>query len=440
MKKPKVGTGKKVGAFSSRYPLLCPCAHVAPKKTMKEKTMSLLVLHMDKFKKDAIRGIQSHNRRERESHSNPDIDYSRSVGNYDLHESASDNYAQAIQNRIDDLLMVKAVRKDAVHMCGLIVSSDKEFFDKLNANETRRFFEEAAAYLTDFVGRENVISAMVHMDEKTPHMHFLHVPVTPDGRLSANSIYTRASLKKLQTELPSYLQSRGFEIQRGVEQKPGSAKKHLDTREFKQQQEALNRLILESEEFAQSSRQTIDALEQREEELKKSLKEYERQAEEAEKILQGESSLPKPSLFNYQSVLKKASFIIAELKKAVAVKHVVQEQKENLQREVEGLRKKQTQLEAEYMAYRKQSHEEKEELETLLKKMKRLMAGYQEFLRQPEIRPLHLDFVERKRAEQLQHQQERELQEAEASQQTEGERHIQQELEAVPQRRRPRIR
>ena len=51
--------------------------------------MSLLVLHMDKFKKDAIRGIQSHNRRERESHSNPDIDYSRSVGNYDLCDNSS---------------------------------------------------------------------------------------------------------------------------------------------------------------------------------------------------------------------------------------------------------------------------------------------------------------------------------------------------------------
>jgi hypothetical protein len=68
------GTGKKVGTFSSRHPLLRPCAHVAPQRTMKEKTMSLLVLHMDKFKKDAVRGIQSHNRRERESHSNPDID------------------------------------------------------------------------------------------------------------------------------------------------------------------------------------------------------------------------------------------------------------------------------------------------------------------------------------------------------------------------------
>ncbi len=402
--------------------------------------MSYLVLHMSKFKKDAIRGIQSHNRRERESHSNPDIDYSRSTGNYDLCEKPSSNYAEAIQNRIDDLLMVKAVRKDAVHMCGLIVSSDTSFFTRIGKDETRRFFAEAAAYLTDFVGRENVISAMVHTDEKTPHMHFLHVPVTPDGRLSANSIYTRASLKKLQTDLPIYLQSRGFDIQRGVEQKPGSAKKHLDTREFKQQQEALNSLILESEELAQSSRQILDALEQREEELKKSIETYEQQAEEAEKILREEYSLPKASLFNYQSVLKKASFIIAELKKAVAVKHLALKQKEDLQKEVEALRGKQVRLEAEYTAHRKQSHEEKDELEAQLKKMKILQAGYREFLLLPDIRPLHLDFVERKRAEQLQRQQERELQEAEARQQTERERHIRQEPEAVPQRRRSRMR
>jgi hypothetical protein len=201
--------------------------------------MSFLVLHMDKFKKEAIRGIQSHNRRERVSHSNPDIDYARTQGNYDLHEPAADNYAEAIQNRIDDLLLVKAVRKDAVHMCGLIVSSDSAFFEKLTPEETRRFFEESKAFLTECVGAENVVSAMVHMDEKTPHMHFLHVPVTPEGRLNANKIYTRESLRLLQTELPRYLQCRGFDIQRGVEQTPGAAKKHLNTREFKQQQTML---------------------------------------------------------------------------------------------------------------------------------------------------------------------------------------------------------
>ena len=295
-------------------------------------------------------------------------------------------------------------------MCGLIVTSDSTFFQKLSPEDTRRFFEESKAFLTDFVGAENVISAMVHMDEKTPHMHFLHVPVTPDGRLNANKIYTRQSLRKLQSELPAHLQSRGFAIERGVEQTPGSAKKHLDTREFKQQQEALEKLIQESEEASRNSRQLLSALEQHEEELKKRIEKYERQAVEAEKVLQEDSFLLKASLFNYPSVLEKASSIIERLKKALAVKHLVQEQKEILQWEVDTLRRKQTRLEAEYMTHRKQSHEEKEELETQLKKMKRLMAGYREFLLLPEIRPLHIEFVERKRAEQLQRRQEEERQ------------------------------
>ena len=372
--------------------------------------MSFLVLHMDKFKKEAIRGIQSHNRRERESRSNPDIDYGRSTGNYELHEEASDNYAQAIQNRIDELLLVKAVRKDAVHLCGLIVSSDKAFFDRLTPEESRRFFEESKAFLTEFVGRENIVSAMVHMDEKTPHMHFLHVPVTPDGRLNANSIYTRSSLKKLQTDLPRYLQSRGFVIQRGVEQKPGSAKKHLDTREFKQQQEALSKLTLEYDELVQNSRQVISELEQRKEELRNHIEEYERQAKQAEKILQEDSSLPKANFFNYPSVLEKAASIIRELKKALADKHMIQENEERLQQKVASLRRKQMTLEAEHAAHEKQSHKEKENLEAQLKKMKAIMAGYREFLLLPKIRPLHHEFVERKQAEQLQKRQEEERQ------------------------------
>ena len=57
--------------------------------------MSYIVLHMDKFKKEAVRGIQHHNRRERESSSNPDIDYERSDHNFDLCENAAEDYAQS---------------------------------------------------------------------------------------------------------------------------------------------------------------------------------------------------------------------------------------------------------------------------------------------------------------------------------------------------------
>ncbi|MBR6625878.1 MAG: plasmid recombination protein, partial [Mailhella sp.] len=180
--------------------------------------MSYLVLHMDKFKRESLRGIQSHNRRERRSHSNPDIRHEKRGENYDLHQPEVCDYARAVQARIESLNLPKAVRKDAVVLCGLIVTSDLPFFARLSPEEQRRFFEESRDFLARFVGRENVISAMIHMDEKTPHMHFLHVPVTPDGRLNANAIYTRESLRRLQSELPAHLQACGFRIKRGVEQ------------------------------------------------------------------------------------------------------------------------------------------------------------------------------------------------------------------------------
>lgn len=415
--------------------------------------MSTLVLHMNKFKKDAIRGIQSHNQRERESHSNPDIDYSRSAGNYDLHESASDNYAKTIQNRIDDLLMVKAVRKDAVHMCGLIVSSDKSFFTRMGKEETRRFFEEAAAYLTDFVGRENVISAMVHMDEKTPHMHFLHVPVTPDGRLSANSIYTRASLKKLQTELPSYLQSRGFDIQRGVEQKPGSAKKHLDTREFKQQQEALAALRSESDAVAHEALQLIGEMAERrkqEEVLQERLQSMEQQICEAEAILSDMPKLPQASLLNYKSVLKQAQTIMMQQQKSLAEKSMIAAARDTLQAENKTLEKRLQELSKQHSLLKAQYAQERDanahNMRSLMQQQRNLrdeLEEYRAFTLQPEIMSLHAAFLQEKeeqRQREEEEQQERERQEAEARQQAERERHIRQEHETVPQRRRTRMR
>ncbi len=415
--------------------------------------MSYLVLHMDKFKKDAIRGIQSHNRRERESHFNPDIDYSRSAGNYDLHEAASDNYAQAIQNRIDDLLMVKAVRKDAVHMCGLIVSSDKSFFTRMGKEETRRFFEEAATYLTEFVGKENVISAMVHMDEKTPHMHFLHVPVTPDGRLSANSIYTRASLKKLQTDLPIYLQSRGFDIQRGIEQKPGSAKKHLDTREFKQQQEALASLRRESDTVAHEALQLIgEMIERRKQEtaLQERLQSMKQQAREAEAILSDMPELPQPSLLNYKSVLKQAQTIMTQQQKSLAEKSMIAAAREKLQGENAALEKRLQELSKQHSLLKAQYAQERDanahNMRSLMQQERELrdeLEEYQEFTLQPEIMPLHAAYLQEKeeqRRQDKEERQERERQEAEARQQFEREQQIRQEPEAVPQRHRSRMR
>ena len=349
--------------------------------------------------------------------------------------------------------MVKAVRKDAVHMCGLIVSSDKSFFTRMGKVETRRFFEEAAAYLTDFVGKENVVSAMVHMDEKTPHMHFLHVPVTQDGRLSANSIYTRASLKKLQTDLPSYLQSRGFEIQRGVEQKPGAAKKHLDTREFKQQQESLAGLRRESDSVARAALQLIGEMIERrkqEEVLQERLQSMEQQAREAEAILSDMPELPQASLLNYKSVLKQAQTIMTQQQKSLAEKSMIAAARDTLQAENKVLEKRLQELSRQYSLLKAQYAQERDvnahNMRSLMQQERNLrdeLEEYREFTLQPEIMPLHAAFLQEKeeqRQREEEEQQERERQEEEARQQAERERHIQQEPEAVPQRRRSRMR
>ena len=75
--------------------------------------MSHLVLHMDKFKRESLRGIQSHNRRERRSHTNPDIRSEKNGENYELHQPEVSDYVRAVQSRIDSLNLPKAVRKGA---------------------------------------------------------------------------------------------------------------------------------------------------------------------------------------------------------------------------------------------------------------------------------------------------------------------------------------
>ncbi|WP_291441157.1 MobV family relaxase [Desulfovibrio sp.] len=413
--------------------------------------MSFLVLHMDKFKKEAVRGIQSHNRRERESHSNPDIDYQRSAGNYELHEPATEDYAGSIQNRIDDLLLVKAVRKDAVHMCGLIVSSDSAFFEKLSPEDTRRFFEESKAFLTEFIGAENVISAMVHMDEKTPHMHFLHVPVTPDGRLNANKIYTRESLKKLQTELPRHLQSRGFDLQRGIEQVPGAAKKHLDTREFKQQQEALHGL----EKEAQARSVELEQKRREESELTKRLLSYERQAQEAEKELTAQSDIPKASMLNFKSVLETAQEIIERQKKALAAKSIVDAHNDKLKAEIHSLHETATSLNKR-IAHLETEHAEKQKksnvsIRSLMNTNQNLLARVEEtekFFRwnltasqmrddyeREQREEARRKVVEQKRLAEEREQQERQRQEEQARQAKVQEQQKSQEAERLRQER-----
>lgn len=195
--------------------------------------MSYGICRVEKFGRGSVKGIEIHDRREKEgiSHTNKDIDWSRTHLNYDLHAPSNDNYTRAVKARIEQLQLARAPRKDAVVMAQVLVTSDSNYFKGLNKEQQSAFFKDSYRFLCDRYGQENVISATVHLDERTPHLHFNFVPVTADGRLSAKSIFTKSSLREQQTAFYEQV-GKKYGLQRGVE---GSTAKHLDTAELKLQ-------------------------------------------------------------------------------------------------------------------------------------------------------------------------------------------------------------
>lgn len=193
--------------------------------------MSFLVCHVQKFKSPDVRGMQIHNQRESKNSKNKEIDIERSHLNIDLVNQGSINYNKKVKEIINKGYKgTKALRKDAVVMNSTLISSDREFFKDMPRERQLEFFKESLSYLSEKYGEDNIVSATIHFDETTPHMHVCSVPLTSDGKLSAKTIFNRTMLKKLQTELPKHLQEKGFDINRGIE---GSERGHIEVNEFK---------------------------------------------------------------------------------------------------------------------------------------------------------------------------------------------------------------
>lgn len=212
---------------------------------------------MQKIKSGGVRGIQNHDQRITESLTNPDIDPEKSELNENIHEEDHRTYYMRIKDRIDELNLPKAPRKDAVVMCEFIATSDKAYFENMPPEEQKRFFKASYDFIADRYGKENIIHATVHYDEKTPHLHMGIVPVTKDNKLSCYQIFDKKELMSLQQDFNRYMNDRGFELEKGESRE--EKRKHLDTQRFKAEtmKEQVNSLSKE----ANTLRNAINALE-----------------------------------------------------------------------------------------------------------------------------------------------------------------------------------
>ena len=201
--------------------------------------MSYSILRVARVKGSSnSKGIQKHNQRENINYNNNDINHENTYKNYDLINENKIDYSSKIEDTIHANYSGKrAIRKDAIkHVDGLI-TSDNEFFNNLSEEETNQFFRDSLDFLEQEYGKENMLYATVHLDEKVPHMHFGFVPLTDDGRLSAKEkLGNKKAMTELQDRFNQYVNAKGYELQRGTA-KEVSERQHQDIDKFKKETE-----------------------------------------------------------------------------------------------------------------------------------------------------------------------------------------------------------
>ena len=190
------------------------------------------ILRFAKYKGPEIAHIESHNERTKEKYaSNPDIDTTRSQYNFHL-VTPERKYRAESEKQIAEAGC--RTRSDSVRVVEALVTASPEFFKGKKRSEVKAYFTEALDFIQKHQSKDTIISAVVHMDEKTSHMHLCFVPLTEDKRLSAKEIVgNKKKLTWWQDEFWKHMVKKYPDLERG-ESASETGRTHIPPRLFKE--------------------------------------------------------------------------------------------------------------------------------------------------------------------------------------------------------------
>ena len=204
--------------------------------------MSYAIIRNQKYKRENLKGIFRHNERKNENYSNKNIDKEKSHLNYSLKDPrySYEKEFERIRKEYNLKGQIKTVSNIA---CEYIITSDNEFFNRIGEKETRRFFETAYKFVCEYknLGKQYILSAKVHMDEQSPHLHLVFLPVVHTKDKKGNAIDKLAcsefwkekdSYRQLQNAFYEYMVLHNFELERGLP-KEETNRTHLNIEEYK---------------------------------------------------------------------------------------------------------------------------------------------------------------------------------------------------------------
>ena len=204
--------------------------------------MSYAIVRNEKLTRAEINGKGTHNDRKAKNHTNKDIDPTRTHLNYYIKKNEL-TYTKEFDKYLKDNNVQGHLRSNSIIMCQMIFTSDQTFFDKIGEKETKRYFDECYKFICNYknLGEKNIISAVVHLDEGAPHLHLMFVPVVHTKDKDGNNIDKicsrdfwkgRDSYRKLQDAYFKHVQSKGFDLERGMFVEDTN-RKHYTVEEYK---------------------------------------------------------------------------------------------------------------------------------------------------------------------------------------------------------------
>ncbi len=205
--------------------------------------MSFAIIRNTKYKRENLKGIYRHNERRNKNYSNDNIDKERTYLNYSL-KSPKYRYDKEFDMMREKYNLKGQIKTVSNIACEYIITSDKQFFEEIGEEETKRYFETAYNFVAEYknLGEQYIMSAKVHMDEETPHMHLIFLPVVHTQDKKGNNIDKLAcsefwkekdSYRRLQDAFYQYMTSHSFELERGVP-KEETEREHIDIKEYKE--------------------------------------------------------------------------------------------------------------------------------------------------------------------------------------------------------------
>ena len=264
------------------------------------------IMRTEKRKRTDLGGIQKENLRTATEYNNK-VSPGMDILNVTLKES--NNWLQDI-NREITAAGAKA-RANSVLALDTLYTASPEFFQGKTNEENDKFFRDCLKFHNEHFG--HIISAVVHYDETTPHLHIISVPLTKDGRLSARDVIgNKAKMSKTQDQFFERV-GRGYGLERGI---------HMDGQEKRQHISAQEHELREIKQKIARGKEELGAIEHSEETARTRAQKYRQTTAELQKqveVLQEERSKQHKSLLqlteaanNKQKEVKHLNYTLQE--------------------------------------------------------------------------------------------------------------------------------